>query len=121
MSTRFEIRQKHVIIIMDGAADDPQADLGNITPLQAARTPNSDAVAREGICGLAKTIPDEMQPGSDIAALPILGYDPLRYHTGRAPLEAASLDVPLDSADVAFRCESERRTGQVDSVSTAGA
>ena len=104
MSTRFEIRQKHVIIIMDGAADDPQADLGNITPLQAARTPNSDAVAREGICGLAKTIPDEMQPGSDIAALSILGYDPLRYHTGRAPLEAASLDVPLDSADVAFRC-----------------
>ena len=95
---------KRVIIIMDGAADDPQADLGNLTPLQAARIPNSDDAAREGMCGLAKTIPDEMEPGSDIAALSILGYDPLRYHTGRAPLEAASLDVPLDAADVAFRC-----------------
>ena len=104
MSTRFEIQQKRVIIIMDGAADEPQADLGGLTPLQAARTPNSDAVAREGVCGLAKTIPDEMQPGSDIAALSLLGYDPLRYHTGRAPLEAVNLDVPLDAADVAFRC-----------------
>jgi len=104
MSARFEIQQKRVVIIMDGAADEPQADLGGLTPLQAARIPNSDAVAREGVCGLAKTIPDEMQPGSDIAALSILGYDPLRYHTGRAPLEAVNLDVPLDAADVAFRC-----------------
>jgi len=97
-------RPKRAIIVMDGAADEPQAELGGRTPLQAARKPNSDAVAREGVCGLAKTIPDEMEPGSDIAALSILGYDPLRYHTGRAPLEAASLDVPLDPADVAFRC-----------------
>ena len=97
-------RPKRVIVIMDGAADEPQAELGGKTPLQAARIPHCDSVAREGICGLAKTIPDEMHPGSDIAALSILGYDPRRYHTGRAPLEAASLDVPLDPDDVAFRC-----------------
>jgi 2,3-bisphosphoglycerate-independent phosphoglycerate mutase len=95
---------KRVIVIMDGAADEPQADLGGNTPLQAARMPNSDTIAREGLCGLAQTIPHEMGPGSDIATLSILGYDPTRYHTGRAPLEAASLDVPLNSEDVAFRC-----------------
>jgi len=90
---------------MDGAADDPQAELGGRTPLQAARKPHSDAAAREGIVGLAKTIPDDMSPpGSDIAALSILGYDPRRYLTGRAPLEAASLDVPMNAGDVAFRC-----------------
>lgn len=97
-------RSKRVIVIMDGAADDPQAALGGRTPLQAARTPHSDSVAADGICGLAKTIPDEMEPGSDIATLSVLGYDPRRYHTGRAPLEAASMDVPMDAADVAFRC-----------------
>src|SRR5574340_263811 len=75
------------------------------TPLQAARKPHSDAVAREGMVGLAKTIPDDMSPpGSDIASFSIMGYDPHRYLTGRAPLEAASLDVPMDPNDVAFRC-----------------
>ncbi|HUU55421.1 MAG TPA: cofactor-independent phosphoglycerate mutase [Armatimonadota bacterium] len=96
--------RKRVIVIMDGAADEPQPDLGGRTPLQAARLPHSDSIAREGICGLAQTIPEDMEPGSDIATLSILGYDPRRYHTGRGPLEAASLDVPLESADVAFRC-----------------
>jgi len=95
---------KRVIVIMDGAADDPQPELGGRTPLQAARKPNSDALAREGFCGLVRTIPDEMGPGSDIATLSILGYDPRRYHTGRAPLEAASMDVPMNPEDVAFRC-----------------
>ena len=94
-----------MIVIMDGAADEPQAELGGRTPLQAAQKPNSDAVAREGIVGLAKTIPDDMSPpGSDIASFSIMGYDPQRYLTGRAPLEAASLDVPMDPNDVAFRC-----------------
>ncbi len=95
---------KRVIVIMDGAADDPQPELAGRTPLQAARIPHCDTIAGEGLCGLARTIPESMQPGSDIAALSILGYDPVRYHTGRAPLEAASLDVPLEPADVAFRC-----------------
>jgi 2,3-bisphosphoglycerate-independent phosphoglycerate mutase len=98
-----DYRPKRAIIIMDGAADEPQAELGGQTPLQAARKPHTDAVAREGMCGLAQTIPDEMEPGSDIAALSILGYDPRRYHTGRAPLEAASLDIPMNPSDVAFR------------------
>jgi 2,3-bisphosphoglycerate-independent phosphoglycerate mutase len=99
-----ELRPKRVIIIMDGAADEPQAALGGLTPLQAAKKPHADAVARDGICGLARTIPNEMEPGSDVATLSILGYDPQRYYTGRGPLEAASLDVPLDPEDVAFRC-----------------
>lgn len=89
---------------MDGAADEPQAALGGLTPLQAAKKPHADGVARDGICGLARTIPNEMEPGSDVATLSILGYDPKRYYTGRGPLEAASLDVPLDPEDVAFRC-----------------
>ncbi len=97
-------QRKYVIVIMDGAADEPQAALGARTPLQAARTPNCDQIAREGFCDLVKTIPDEMEPGSDIATLSILGYDPRRYHTGRAPLEAASRDVPMNPEDVAFRC-----------------
>jgi 2,3-bisphosphoglycerate-independent phosphoglycerate mutase len=89
---------------MDGAADEPQKELGGLTPLQAAQLPHADAIARDGICGLAKTVPEEMEPGSDVATLAILGYDPRRYHTGRAPLEAASLEVPLEPSDVAFRC-----------------
>ena len=76
-------RPKRLIVIMDGAADEPQADLGGRTPLQAARMPHSDAIAREGICGLARTIPEGMDPGSDIATLSILGYDPRQYHSGR--------------------------------------
>ena len=95
---------QRVIVIMDGAADEPQPSLAGLTPLQAARKPNTDRLAREGLSGLAKTIPEGMEPGSDIAALAILGYDPRRYHTGRAPLEAASMDVPLNPEDVAFRC-----------------
>ncbi len=98
---------------MDGAADEPQPDLGGRTPLQAALMPHSDRIAREGICGLAQTIPPEMEPGSDIATLSILGYDPLRYHTGRAPLEAASLDVSLNPEDVAFRCNLISSDGEI--------
>jgi 2,3-bisphosphoglycerate-independent phosphoglycerate mutase len=100
-----QLGPRRVIVIMDGAADEPQAELGGRTPLQAARTPHSDRAAREGVCGLVKTIPDSVSPpGSDLASLSILGYDPERYHTGRAPLEAASLEVPMDAGDVAFRC-----------------
>lgn len=105
--------RKRVIVILDGAADDPQPELGNHTPLQAARLPNCDRIAREGICGLAQTIPEGMAAGSDVATLSILGYDPLRYHTGRAPLEAASLEVPLNPADVAFRCNLVTCNGEV--------
>ena len=103
--TTMNEQPRFVIVIMDGAADEPQAELGGRTPLQAARKPHSNAAAAEGVVGLAKTIPDEMSPpGSDIATFSIMGYDPRKYLTGRAPLEAASLDVPMNPADVAFRC-----------------
>jgi len=95
---------KYVILIGDGMGDYPLPDLGGKTPLEAAATPNMDALARQGELGLARTIPIGMEPGSDIANLAIMGYDPARYHTGRAPLEAAALGVKLAPEEVAFRC-----------------
>lgn len=95
---------KYVILIGDGMGDYPLAELGGRTPLEAAATPNLDALARQGEVGLARTIPAGMEPGSDIANLAIMGYDPARYHTGRAPLEAAALGVSLAPDEVAFRC-----------------
>lgn len=95
---------KYLVLIPDGSADDPRQELGGLTPLQAARTPNFDRLARAGLVGLSKTIPDGFPPGSDVANLCVLGYDPHLYYTGRAPLEAASLGIDLQEGDVAFRC-----------------
>jgi 2,3-bisphosphoglycerate-independent phosphoglycerate mutase len=95
---------KYVILIGDGMGDYPLPELDGQTPLEAARTPNMDGLARRGELGLARTIPPGMEPGSDIANLAIMGYDPARYHTGRAPLEAAALGVELAPDEVAFRC-----------------
>jgi len=95
---------KYVILIGDGMGDYPIPDLGGKTPLETAATPHMDALARGGELGLARTIPEGMEPGSDIANLAIMGYDPARYHTGRAPLEAAALGVKLAPEEVAFRC-----------------
>ncbi len=95
---------KYIVIIGDGMADRPVEDLGGLTPLKKAETPNMDRLAREGIIGSVRTIPEGFHPGSDVANLSILGYDPLRYYTGRAPLEAASIGVTLDTDDVAYRC-----------------
>ena len=95
---------KYVILIGDGMGDYPIPELGGKTPLEAAKTPNMDALARQGELGLARTIPHGMEPGSDIANLAIMGYDPAQYHTGRAPLEAAALGVSLAPDEVAFRC-----------------
>ncbi len=95
---------KYVILVGDGMGDYPLAELGGKTPLQAAATPNLDLLAGKGELGLARTIPPGMDPGSDIANLAIMGYDPARYHTGRAPLEAAALGVALGPEEVAFRC-----------------
>jgi len=75
-------RRKHIIVIMDGAADEPQPALGGLTPLQAARIPHSDSVAGDGICGLAQTIPDEMEPGSDIGHYRVVrGYNDAAQHS----------------------------------------
>ena len=85
-------------------ADYPLKELDNLTPLQAAQTPSMDSIATRGTIGLVQTIPQGLSPGSDIANLSILGYDPNHYLTGRAVYEAASAGVTLESSDVAFRC-----------------
>jgi 2,3-bisphosphoglycerate-independent phosphoglycerate mutase len=95
---------KYAIIIPDGAADDPLAELGGQTPLQAAQTPNMDCIARQGVVGTVRTVPEGFESGSDVATMCLLGYDPAVYHTGRAPLEAAAQQIPLAPTDWVFRC-----------------
>jgi 2,3-bisphosphoglycerate-independent phosphoglycerate mutase len=95
---------KYIVICGDGMADEPIAELGNKTPLEYAKTPNMDRMAREGACGLLRTIPDNFEAGSDIANMSILGYAPEKYYTGRGPLEALSMGVDLAPGDVAYRC-----------------
>ena len=95
---------KFVVILGDGMADLPLAELQGRTPLQAAHIPNMDKIAREGRNGLARTVPVGMPPGSDVANLSIMGYEPSRYYTGRAPLEAAAMGVSLGEDEIAFRC-----------------
>ncbi|MBN2032583.1 MAG: cofactor-independent phosphoglycerate mutase [Deltaproteobacteria bacterium] len=95
-------RTKYIVLIGDGMADYPLDQLGGRTPLEAAPTPQMDRIAACRI-GLVRTIPPGMEPGSDVANLSLLGYDPLVYHTRRAPFEAASMGVKLASDDVAFR------------------
>ena len=82
---------KFVIVIPDGAADEPFPALGNRTALQAARIPEMDRVAASGIVGRSRNVPERFLPASDVATLSLLGYDPDRYYTGRAPLEAAAM------------------------------
>ncbi len=95
---------KYIILLGDGMADLPHADLGGKTCLQAAKTPNMDHLASRGKVGMVRTVPEGFQPGSDVANLSVLGYDPRKYYSGRSPLEAASIGVELGPEDVAFRC-----------------
>ncbi len=95
---------KYIILVPDGAADYPLKELGGKTPLQVAKLPNMDELANKGLIGTVKTIPSGMNPGSDVANLSIMGYDPQRFYTGRGPLEAASMDIKLGRDDIAFRC-----------------
>jgi 2,3-bisphosphoglycerate-independent phosphoglycerate mutase len=95
---------KHIVLIGDGMADYPIRELGDKTVLEAADIPNMDRMALEGINGLATNVPDGMPAGSDVANMSILGYDPAKHYSGRAPLEAASMGIELDKNDVAFRC-----------------
>jgi 2,3-bisphosphoglycerate-independent phosphoglycerate mutase len=97
-------KMKYVVIVGDGMADYPVESLGGKTPLMVARTPHMDWMAKQGEIGLVRTVPDGFNPGSEIANLSIFGYDPIRYYTGRGPLEAASLGVKLAADDIAFRC-----------------
>ena len=95
---------KYVIILGDGMADEPLAELGGRTPLEYAEIPNMDRIAREGRCGMLRTVPPGFEPGSDIANLSILGYDPRTSYTGRGPLEAASMGITLRDGEMAYRC-----------------
>jgi len=95
---------KYVVCVPDGCADEPVAELGGCTPLEAARLPNLAALAARGEVGRAAVIPEGMAPGSDVGNMAIFGYDPATYHTGRAPIEAAALGLRLRPDQVAYRC-----------------
>lgn len=95
---------KHVILLGDGMADWPLPELQGKTPLHVARTPHMDRMAADGTLGLIDTIPAGLTPGSDVANLAVMGYDPAVFHSGRGPLEAASMGINLAPGDVAFRC-----------------
>ncbi|MCP4220431.1 MAG: cofactor-independent phosphoglycerate mutase [bacterium] len=97
-------KRKHIIILGDGMADEPIAELGDKTPLVAARKPNIDSLAEKGRLGLLKTVPESMPPGSEIANMAVLGYDVRKVYEGRGVLEAASLGVTLEDDDMAMRC-----------------
>ena len=95
---------KYLLVIPDGAADEPQASLNGRTPLEAARTPAIDALAARGQVGRADHVPPSLPPGSEVACMSLLGYDPLAFFTGRAPLEAAAQGIALGPHDWAVRC-----------------
>ena len=95
---------KYVIVLGDGMADRPIAELENKTPLEYAKTPYMDSLAQKGEVGLVHTIPEGMKPGSDTANLSVIGYNPKKYYSGRSPLEALSIGVPMKDTDVALRC-----------------
>jgi len=94
---------KYFILLCDGAADEPLKELGGKTPLEYAHTENMDRIAG-GFTGMVRNVPEGMEPASDIANMSILGYDPKKYYTGRAPLELAARNIPLKKNDVAYRC-----------------
>ena len=95
---------KYIICLGDGMADEPIPELNNKTPLAVAKTPNMDFIAREGQAGLVKTVPNGLTPGSDVANMGILGYDPRQYYTGRGPIEAVSMGLSIPPDKLVFRC-----------------
>lgn len=95
---------KYILVVGDGMADYPIAELGNKTPLEVACKPNMDLIVTRGQSGLIKNVPDGLSPGSEVAICSILGYDPQIYCTGRGPLEAPSRGITLGENDTAFRC-----------------
>lgn len=98
------LSKKRIILLGDGMPDEPIETLGGKTPLQVSKTPNMDRMAREGSVGWVNTVPDGFPPGSDITNMGLLGYDPKKYYSGRAPLEAAGMGIKLEPDDVAYRC-----------------
>ena len=102
--TREHGAVKYIVLVPDGCADEPIDSLGGRTPLEVASMPHLAALAARGEVGRAAVIPPGLPPGSDVGNMAILGYDPARYHTGRAPIEAAAMGVELAPGEVAFRC-----------------
>ncbi len=95
---------KYIVVLGDGMADQPIPELGGKTPLAYAKTPNMDRLSKLSEVGMVHTIPDGMKPGSDTANLSVMGYDPVKYYSGRSPLEALSIGVPMKETDIALRC-----------------
>ncbi|GHV48241.1 homoserine kinase [Clostridia bacterium] len=95
---------KYITLLCDGMADLPVNELGGKTPMEAANKPNMNRLAGSGVQGLMTTVPAGMKPGSDVANLAMLGYDPAKYYTGRSPLEAGSIGIDMTDTDVALRC-----------------
>ncbi len=95
---------KYIVILGDGMADYPVEELGGKTPLECAKKPNIDFMASKGKMGLVKNVPESLSPGSDVANLAAMGYDPLKYYSGRSPLEAVSVGVDMKDTDIIFRC-----------------
>lgn len=102
---------KYIFFIPDGLGDYPVKELGDKTILEYAQVPNLHSVAQKGFCQLLKTVPDGMEPGSDVAGLSLMGFDPKKYYTGRAPLEAASIGVSLKPNEYALRLNTVKIEG----------
>lgn len=105
---------KYIVLLCDGMADLPIGELGGKTPMQAAKKPFMDRLARVSALGMVKTVPDGMSPGSDVANLAVLGYDPRVYYSGRSPLEAMSIGIEMKSTDVSLRCNLVTLSGEAD-------
>lgn len=95
---------KYIVMLGDGMADLPVESLGNHTPLEAAKKPNIDRLAVKSVMGMVKTVPDSLKPGSDVANLAVMGFNPLECYSGRSPLEAVSMGIQMADTDIAFRC-----------------
>jgi 2,3-bisphosphoglycerate-independent phosphoglycerate mutase len=104
---------KYIVVLGDGMSDEPIAALGGKTPLEAANNPVMDALASMGEMGMVQNVPAGMSPGSEIANLSVMGYDPLTDFTGRSPLEALSVGVEMEPDDIVFRCNvvTDKRVG----------
>lgn len=111
---RGEFDMKYLVILTDGAAGRPMDEIGGKTALEAARMECTDDFAARGEVGMVRTVPEGMAPGSDVANLSVMGYAPEIYHTGRSPLEAASMGIELSPDDVAFRCNLITVSGEGD-------
>ena len=95
---------KYAVVLCDGMADYPVEALGGKTPMEVAKKPNIDALASKGEVGLVRTVAAGLKPGSDVANMSVLGFDPKKCYTGRSPLEAVSIGVKMSETDIALRC-----------------